>query len=50
LPSTYRIPPVTVYREPSTEGYRDVAVRSRGQSITPVAFADLTVTVGDLLG
>ncbi len=41
---------IEVYREPSAEGYRDVQILARGQSVTPIAFADLTVTVEDLLG
>lgn len=41
---------IEVYREPAAEAYRDVQIVSRGRSITPVAFADLTVAVGDLLG
>ena len=32
------------------EVYRDVQILVRGQSVTPIAFADLTVAVGHLLG
>jgi len=32
------------------EVYRNVQILVRGQSVTPIAFADLTVAVGDLLG
>jgi Uma2 family endonuclease len=41
---------IEVYREPTAEGYRDVQILVRGQSVTPNAFADLTLAVGDLLG
>ena len=41
---------IEVYREPTAEGYRDVQILVRGQSVTPIAFADLTVAVGDLVG
>jgi len=41
---------IEIYREPAAEGYRDVQILARGQSVTPIAFADLTVTVEDLLG
>ena len=41
---------IEIYREPTVEGYRDVQIFLRGQSITPVAFSDLTVAVDDLLG
>src|SRR5262249_38740858 len=41
---------IEVYREPRAEGYRDVQIFGRGQSLTPIAFADLTVAVNDLLG
>ena len=41
---------IEVYREPAGEGYRDVQILQRGQSVTPEAFADLTVAVGDVLG
>src|SRR5712691_3137540 len=43
-------PRIEIYREPAAEGYRDVQILARGQSVTPIAFADLTVTVEDLLG
>jgi len=41
---------IEVYREPTGEGYRDVQILQRGQSVTPEAFADLTLSVVDLLG
>ena len=41
---------IEVYREPAGEGYRDVQILQRGQSVTPEAFADLTLSVVDLLG
>lgn len=39
-----------VYRTPAAEGYRDVRVLRRGESLTIEAFPDLTLTVDDLFG
>jgi Uma2 family endonuclease len=41
---------VEVSREPAPTGYRDVRVLSRGGSIVPLAFPDLTIDVADVLG
>ena len=39
-----------VYRHPSAHGYQDVRLLQRGETITPLAFPDLILTVDDLLG
>jgi len=41
---------VEVYRVPTADAYQQVVTFERGQRVAPVAFADLTVTVEDLLG
>ncbi len=41
---------VEVYREPTTEGYRQIRVLARGQPLEPRAFPDLALNVDDLLG
>src|SRR5438093_10520235 len=41
---------VEVYRAPTADAYQQVVTFERGQRVAPVAFADLTVTVEDLLG
>jgi Uma2 family endonuclease len=39
-----------VYREPHEGEYRSITVLTRGDSITPLAFADLTLSVSQILG
>lgn len=39
-----------VYREPYEGEYRSITVLTRGDSITPLAFADLTLSVSEILG
>jgi Uma2 family endonuclease len=41
---------VEVYRAPTLRGYQDVVRLERGQEVAPLAFADLILTVEDLLG
>src|SRR3989442_8827547 len=41
---------VEVYRAPTADGYQQLVRLERGQWVAPGAFADLTVTVEDLLG
>jgi Uma2 family endonuclease len=41
---------VEVYRTPVPDGYRDVVTVPRGGSLSPVAFADLTLGVDEILG
>jgi Uma2 family endonuclease len=41
---------VTVYREPSPEGYTSSSELARGQSLCPLAFPDRELAVGELLG
>jgi len=41
---------VEVYRAPTVDGYQHVVRLERGQRLAPLAFADLIVTVEDLLG
>lgn len=41
---------VEVYREPTADGYDEVRIARRGDSITPTRLLDVVVTVGDLLG
>ncbi|MGH7544814.1 MAG: Uma2 family endonuclease, partial [Gemmatimonadota bacterium] len=38
-----------VYRDPGPDGYRDVRRLRRGDSIAPLAFPDLVLSVGDAL-
>jgi Uma2 family endonuclease len=41
---------VEVCRAPSTEGYRDVQSRARGEQVAPAALPDLAIPVGEILG
>jgi len=41
---------VEVYRDPGPAGYRLVEARGRGDRLVPTAFADLALSVDDLLG
>jgi Uma2 family endonuclease len=41
---------IEAYRAPTPEGYRDVRVLRRGESVTPEAFPDLTFSVDALIG
>lgn len=41
---------VEVHRAPTPDGYRDMRVLRRGESLAPAAFPDLTLAVDDLLG
>ena len=41
---------VEVHREPGAAGYRDVRTLRRGETLAPLAFPDLTLGVGDVLG
>jgi Uma2 family endonuclease len=41
---------LVVYRDPTPAGYATVRVLRRGESISPLAFPDLTVGVNDILG
>lgn len=38
------------YRNPGADGYRDLRILRRGESLTIEALPDLTLSVGDLLG
>jgi Uma2 family endonuclease len=39
-----------VYREPSPDGYREIRIFRRGDTIAPLAFPDAALSVSDLLG
>ncbi|WP_376791159.1 Uma2 family endonuclease [Thermoflexus sp.] len=41
---------VVVGRDPSPEGYRTVRTARRGETLTPLAFPDLTLPVDEILG
>jgi Uma2 family endonuclease len=41
---------VVVYREPTTDGYASVVSLTRGETITPLAFPDVTFTTDEILG
>jgi Uma2 family endonuclease len=41
---------VDVFREPSSDGYRDQFHRGRGEHVAPSAFPDLRLSVDELLG
>ena len=41
---------ILVMRDPAIQGYRAVTTLSRGESLAPQAFPDLTVSVEELLG
>src|SRR5712691_4223989 len=43
---TYRI---EVFRQPTHAGYREAEILGRNERLTPQAFSDLSLTVGDLL-
>lgn len=40
---------VEVYRSPAADGYRDVRYYQRGESLTPIAFPDLTLPIEAIL-
>jgi Uma2 family endonuclease len=41
---------VTVFRDPSAEGYRAVTKVSPGESLSPKSFPDLVIAVSDIIG
>jgi Uma2 family endonuclease len=41
---------VTVFRQPSAEGYRSMQVHERGASLTLAELPDVTITVDEILG
>ncbi len=41
---------IEVYRDPSTQGYREVLTLRRGDRISPLVFPDLTIEVDAILG
>ncbi len=41
---------VTVFRQPSADGYRSMQVYERGASLTLVSLPDVTITVDEILG
>jgi Uma2 family endonuclease len=41
---------VEVYRDPSPNGYRSVRQATRGDSLSPLAFPDVLLSVNDILG
>jgi Uma2 family endonuclease len=41
---------IEVHRDPSPDGYRSVRIARRGDTIQPVAFPDMMLTVADILG
>ena len=41
---------IEVYRSPSPEGYREVAIVERGESLHMQAFPDVALTVDEILG
>lgn len=41
---------IEVYREPRPNGYRTVTRYAPGETISPLAFADITVSVSDIIG
>jgi Uma2 family endonuclease len=41
---------VTVHREPGPEGYREVRVLRRGETLVPLAFPTAAISVDDVLG
>ena len=41
---------VTVYREPSPNGYNDVVTITRGDTLRPLFLPDITIVVADILG
>jgi Uma2 family endonuclease len=40
---------IEIYREPSTSGFRDIRKLRMGDRISPLAFPDLELNVGDIL-
>ena len=41
---------VEVYREPTSDGYRDRRRAGRGEVVAPTAFPDVVISVADMLG
>lgn len=41
---------IEVYREPAPDGYAQSTASTRGDSLSPAAFPDLTLTVDEILG
>ena len=41
---------VTIYRDPGPSGYASTRVARRGETISPLAFPDLTISVEDVVG
>ena len=41
---------IEVYREPRPDGYRTVTSYAPGETLSPLAFADVVLSVGDVLG
>jgi len=41
---------VIVYRDPASTGYATTRVFRRGESLTPLAFPNLTIAIDDILG
>ncbi|MBI2760109.1 MAG: Uma2 family endonuclease [Chloroflexi bacterium] len=41
---------ILVHREPSATGYRSITEHQRGDTIAPLAFPDVSVTVDEILG
>jgi Uma2 family endonuclease len=41
---------VIVHREPTSDGYADVRTIVRGESVSPLAFPDVTFTADEILG
>jgi Uma2 family endonuclease len=41
---------VEVHRQPGTRGYRDVRTRHRGETLSPLAFPDVSFAVDEVLG
>lgn len=41
---------VTVFRDPSPEGYREVTRVSPGESLSPMSFPDFVIAVSDIIG
>jgi Uma2 family endonuclease len=41
---------IHIHRDPAAGGYRSIQVLSRGEAVTPLAFPDVTLAVGEILG
>jgi Uma2 family endonuclease len=41
---------ITVYRDPTTDGYRDIAIVKRGQTLRPGQLSALEITADEILG